>query len=164
MKRFLFSLIGTLLIFCMMDEQGDAQHGRRRSRSKPTVATNSHPVEISDAPSPEENLRIADECSLPDRPRPEAAIEMSMLCGKAISLPKPTYPEMAREARVSGTVTVDVVIDEKGRVIWANAMSGHPLLQGAAVKAACHARYTPTKISERAIKVNSMINYNFVSQ
>src|SRR5688572_17930094 len=49
------------------------------------------------------------------------AIKGGILNGKAISLPHPQYPAEARAAGIEGTVLVDVVIDESGAVISANA-------------------------------------------
>src|SRR3712207_8126518 len=57
------------------------------------------------------------------------------LNGKAISKPQPAYPPIAKAARASGTVTVQILVDESGRVVSASAVSGHPLLQQAAVSA-----------------------------
>src|SRR6185436_5008901 len=58
---------------------------------------------------------------------PRAPISGGVLNGKAISLPKPAYPPIARQAHASGTVVVQVTIDENGNVISAAAVSGHPL-------------------------------------
>ncbi|MBD0325774.1 MAG: energy transducer TonB [Pyrinomonadaceae bacterium] len=85
-----------------------------------------------------------------------------ILNGKAISLPKPPYPAIARAARASGTVVVQVIVDETGKVISARAISGHPLLQQAAVKAAYEARFAPTMLSGQPVKVMGTISYNFV--
>jgi hypothetical protein len=52
-----------------------------------------------------------------------------VLNNKAISLPKPAYPPIAKRAKASGTVVVQVLVDEKGNVVSARAVSGHPLLQ-----------------------------------
>ena len=93
---------------------------------------------------------------------PKAPISGGVLNGKAISLPKPPYPAIARSARASGTVTVQVTIDENGNVISARAVSGHPLLQAAAVAAARQAKFSPTKLSGQPVKVTGVITYNFV--
>jgi protein TonB len=90
-----------------------------------------------------------------------AVVSGGVLNGKAISLPKPPYPQIARTARASGTVTVQVMIDENGSVVSASAVSGHPLLRAAAVQAARQARFTPTKLSGQPVKVSGVINYNF---
>ena len=53
---------------------------------------------------------------------------------------------------------------ENGNVIAAHAVSGHPLLQSAAVGAARQARFSPTKLSGQPVKVTGVIQYNFVAQ
>jgi TonB family protein len=95
---------------------------------------------------------------------PRAPISAGVLNGKATYLPKPAYPPIARAAHVSGTVNVQVVIDESGKVISANAVSGHPLLQGSAVAAARQAKFSPTVLSGQPVKVTGIIVYNFVEQ
>jgi protein TonB len=76
-------------------------------------------------------------------------------------LPKPAYPPIAKSAHAAGTVVVQVTIDETGKVISAKAVSGHPLLQQAAVQAAYQARFSPTQLSGQPVKVTGQINYNF---
>ena len=103
----------------------------------------------------------------PPKPTPtprRAPISGGVLNGKAISLPKPPYPAIAKAARASGTVTVQVTIDESGKVISARAVGGHPLLQQAAVQAAYGARFSPTQLSGQPVKVTGVITYNFVAQ
>ncbi|MBV9211971.1 MAG: energy transducer TonB, partial [Acidobacteria bacterium] len=98
------------------------------------------------------------------KPVPKAPISGGVLNGKAISLPKPAYPAIAKTARASGTVVVQVTIDENGNVISANAISGPPLLRAAAVTAARGARFSPTKLSGQPVKVTGVINFNFTLQ
>ncbi|HEV8367602.1 MAG TPA: TonB family protein [Pyrinomonadaceae bacterium] len=111
-------------------------------------------------------VAIADEPPPPEvRPTPpRAPISGGVLNGKAISLPKPAYPPIARAAHASGTVVVQVLIDENGSVVSAHAVSGHPLLQAVAVGAAKQARFSPTKLSGQPVKVTGVIQYNFVAQ
>jgi protein TonB len=97
-------------------------------------------------------------------PKPKAPISQGVLNGKAISKPQPPYPPIAKAARASGTVVVQIVVDEGGKVISAKATSGHPLLQQAAVSAAYQARFTPTLLSGQPVKVSGFITYNFVLQ
>lgn len=87
-----------------------------------------------------------------------------VLNGSAISLPSPRYPEGARRLRVSGLVTVDVVIDETGKVISAQASGGPAALRDVAVQAALLARFTPTKLSGQPVKVAGLIHYKFAIQ
>ena len=83
--------------------------------------------------------------------------------GKAISLPRPDYPQIARSAHASGTVVVQVTIDEAGAVIAAHAVSGHPLLLGVSTAAAKQAKFSPTKLCGEPVKVTGVITYNFVA-
>jgi len=87
-----------------------------------------------------------------------------VLNGKAISLPKPSYPPVAKAAKASGTVVVQVTVDENGNVISAQPVSGHPLLQAAAVAAARGAKFSPTKLSGQPVKVTGILQYNFVAE
>ncbi|HVF23882.1 MAG TPA: TonB family protein [Pyrinomonadaceae bacterium] len=112
-------------------------------------------------------INIGEEPPPPAAPSPTprtAPISGGVLNGKAISLPKPAYPPIARAAHASGTVVVQVLIDENGNVVSAKAVSGHPLLQAVAVSAARQARFSPTKLSGQPVKVTGVIQYNFVAQ
>jgi TonB family protein len=93
-----------------------------------------------------------------------AAINGGVLNGKATSLPQPVFPAIARQAHASGAVTVEVTIGENGEVIAAHAVSGHPLLQAAAVTAARQASFTPTRLNGEPVKVEGVLIYNFVTQ
>ena len=120
-----------------------------------TVVSAPAKVNIADEPPPPP-------AATPTPPR--APISGGVLNGKAISLPKPAYPAIAKAAHAAGTVTVQVTIDENGSVISARAVSGHPLLQAVAVAAARQARFSPTKLSGQPVKVTGVIQYNFVAQ
>jgi protein TonB len=85
-----------------------------------------------------------------------------ILNSQAVSLPKPSYPAMARQIKVQGAVNVQVLIDETGRVISAKAVSGHPFFIPEAQRAAMQARFSPTIIGEQPVKVSGVITYNFV--
>ena len=63
--------------------------------------------------------------------------------------------------RAAGVVTVEVMLDEDGKVISARAVDGHSLLRAAAVAAARLARFTPTSISGQPVKVVGTITYKF---
>lgn len=87
-----------------------------------------------------------------------------ILNSEALSLPKPPYPPMAKQLRIQGTVSVQVLIDETGKVISAKAVSGNPALMNAAQQAAYGARFSPTMLGDQAMKVSGVITYNFVLQ
>ena len=97
------------------------------------------------------------------KPAPKV-VSKGVITGEAISLPRPAYPLLAKQMRVQGTVAVQVLIDESGRVISAKALSGNPSLLHAAQKAALEARFKPTRLSDQPVKVSGVITYNFVLQ
>ena len=74
----------------------------------------------------------------------------------------PQYPPIARAAHASGDVAVLIVIDEQGNVIAAKSVSGHPLLQAAALKAAKDSTFKPYFVDGAAVKVMGTLTYNFV--
>jgi TonB family protein len=95
--------------------------------------------------------------------RPKVDIgDGDVLNGKSLNLPRPAYPNIARAARASGTVLVQVTIDEQGNVATARAVSGHPLLMAAAVEAARQAKFSPTLFDGEPVKVTGVITYNFL--
>lgn len=89
------------------------------------------------------------------------SISGGVLNGKAIELPQPPFPPAARAVRASGAVSVQVMVDEKGNVSSASAVSGHPLLRAAAVQAARNAKFKPTMLSGKPVKVTGVLTYNF---
>ncbi|MDQ6651716.1 MAG: energy transducer TonB [Acidobacteriota bacterium] len=91
-------------------------------------------------------------------------IHKSVINGEALSLPKPPYPPLARQMRIQGSVSVQVLIDESGRVVSAKAVSGNPALVSAAQRAAFEARFSPTLLDAQPMKVSGVITYNFVLQ
>ncbi len=98
------------------------------------------------------------------KPAPRGPVSGGVLNGKAVRLVQPTYPAIARAAHASGTVTVQVLVDEAGNVISASAVSGHPLLQQSAVAAARASKFSPTLLSGVPVKVSGVITYNFQAQ
>ena len=100
----------------------------------------------------------------PVRPPTTQKVSQGVLIAKAISLPQPPYPQLAKQIRIQGPVTVQILVDEQGRVLTAQPVSGHPTLVAAAKEAALRARFTPTKLSGVPVKVQGLITYNFVLQ
>jgi TonB family protein len=93
-------------------------------------------------------------------PSPEKIVN-----GRALSIAKPEYPRAARERRLSGTVVVQVEIDEKGKVISAKDLcQGPPYLSESSVKAALRSTFSPTQLSGVPVKTKGVLRFNFVYQ
>ena len=80
---------------------------------------------------------------------------------KVLAASRACYPKLAQRARVFGVVHVIVVVDEGGFVTWAHACKGHPLLNAAAIKAACKWRFEPARCNNGIQTVNRMITFAF---
>lgn len=95
---------------------------------------------------------------------PSKPISGGVVNGKAVSLAKPEYPSEAQKQKVTGTVNVQVVIDENGNVISAKAVSGvdNLALRTAAENAALKSKFSPTRLSGAPVKVTGIVVYNFV--
>ena len=99
-----------------------------------------------------------------EKPKPQTIRKSTQLNGEALSLPKPPYPQIAKTLKIQGTVNVQVLINESGKVISAKAVSGNPALMGAAQQAAMQARFSATMLGDQPVKVSGIITYNFVLQ
>lgn len=97
----------------------------------------------------------------PSRKAPAIVVSLGVINGRALRNPAPAYPSIAKAAHTAGTVSVQVLLNEEGKVVSAQALSGPPLLRDAAVKAAYQARFSPTLLSHQPVKVSGIITYNF---
>jgi TonB family protein len=95
---------------------------------------------------------------------PSGAVSGGILNDKAVKLIQPSYPPIARASRASGQVQVQVLVDENGNVITAQAISGHILLQAVSVAAASASKFSPMKVAGQPVKVNGIVVYNFVPE
>lgn len=124
------------------------------ARATPTPAP-------SPSPTPPEASRLA---SSGEPVRRKTPISGGVLNSKAVNLPKPEYPSAAKSVGAQGRVVVELTIDEAGKVVKARAISGHPLLQKAAVAAALQARFSPTVLSGEHVSITGTISYTFLLQ
>jgi TonB family protein len=100
-------------------------------------------------------------------PKPKTTMESGLQMsdcigvGKVLTAYQPCYPKIAKAAKAFGVVQVMVVVNEDGKVIWAHVWKGHPLLQFAAIRAACKWRFEPAFCGSEKQRVNRMISFNF---
>jgi protein TonB len=151
--------------------QKNTTSDRKTAPSLPTAsatndlnAVNSAAVKTISSTADTKSPQVVLDSEPPPAPGPKPLLKPvsgGVLNGTAINLPAPLYPETAKRMRVSGVVVVDVVVDETGKVISAEASSGPSTLRDAAVQAALRARFSPTKLSGQPVKVSGVINYKF---
>jgi periplasmic protein TonB len=97
----------------------------------------------------------------PETPKTPRVVHKGVITSQALSLPKPSYPPIAKNMGIQGMVSVQVLIDESGRVVSAKAISGSPFLTAEAQRAALQARFSPTVLNDQPVKVSGVITYHF---
>lgn len=85
----------------------------------------------------------------------------SVIRENVIDKVEPQYRAVARNARVSGAVQVDIIIDEDGKVISAKAISGHPLLRKVSVDSAKQWTFKPFVVKDSPVQVEGILTFKF---
>lgn len=122
------------------------------------------PVERRDAPviqspvtgpvqSAPAEARTAPDASLPSN--------IGSLKDLALRLSVPTYPALERQNRTEGLVTVQVTIDEDGKVVNAKATNGPKGLRSASEDAARRSKFKPYTVEGKPVKATGYVVYNF---
>jgi protein TonB len=78
-----------------------------------------------------------------------------------IKQPKPIYPPLAKQARISGVVRFNALIGKDGTIQNLTLVSGHPLLVPAAQEAVKQWLYKPTLLNGEPVEVATVIDVNF---
>lgn len=87
--------------------------------------------------------------------------DVGLINNKALSLPGPAFPVNWRKTATPITVTVEVVVDETGRVIYARAVEGPQELRRVAEDAARRAGFLPFRAARRPFKAKGLLSYSF---
>ena len=123
-----------------------------------TAAAAARPTTTTAAPAPRPTTTTAAETSPPPETR---KVSEGVVRGNATVKAQPIYPAVAKRMQAAGSVQVQVLISEEGRVIEATAVSGHPLLLSAAADAARKWVFKPTKLNGIPVKVQSVLTFVF---
>jgi periplasmic protein TonB len=94
-------------------------------------------------------------------PAPSLEVSKSLVQPVLISQASPVYPDLARRTRSSGSVVVNLQIDEKGKVVKATPVSGPAMFHAAAVAAAMKFRYKPASIGGASVSSQSRVTMDF---
>ena len=81
--------------------------------------------------------------------------------GDLVSKVLPTYPPLARTARIQGTVVLQAMISKQGTIENLRLLSGHPMLAPAAIEAVRQWRYRPYVLNNEPVEVETQITVNF---
>ena len=102
----------------------------------------------------------------PDAPRPAGPVRMGDLPVPPTKIvdARPIYPEIARAARVEGTVVIEAMLDTAGRVTQSRVVKSVPLLDQAALDAVRQWRYRPSVYGGHPVAVLMTITIRFTLQ
>jgi protein TonB len=81
--------------------------------------------------------------------------------GRLIQKIEPTYPPLARSARIQGQVVLAAIISKSGEIQNLVLVSGHPLLVPATLEAVKKWRYRPYLLNGEPVEVETTITVNF---
>ena len=100
---------------------------------------------------------------LPDAPPPTQAVRVGgqIKEPKKLKDVKPTYPDIAKQARVQGVVILECTISPQGKVTDVKVLRGIPLLDAAAIEAVKQWVYTPTLLNGVPVPVIMTVTVNF---
>jgi protein TonB len=99
----------------------------------------------------------------PAAPQKQVAVKVggAVQAAKLLHQIKPAYPQLARSARISGTVRLSAIIAMDGNIKNLRVIEGHPLLTQAALDAVRQWTYKPTLLNGEAVEVITEIDVNF---
>ena len=99
----------------------------------------------------------------PRPPAPTHPIKVSHWAeGNLVYRVQPTYPPLARQARIQGAVQLRAIVSKSGTIERLTVESGHPMLAGSAVDAVRQWRYRPYLLNDEPIEIETEITVNFV--
>ena len=88
-------------------------------------------------------------------------VAVGSLAGKAKQKVPPSYPAIAKAARISGVVTVHLIVNERGDVESIERADGPVQLQQAASDAARRWKFQPTVIDGQRVRVTGYLSFQF---
>ena len=111
----------------------------------------------------ETNKPTAQPLAEPPKPKaePAAPADEPVIAAKPIHRVDPVYPSFARSLNLSGSVVVELTIDERGKVIKAEAVNGPAPLRQAAIDAAKQWEFQPATQNGKPVQNISRITFNF---
>ena len=88
-------------------------------------------------------------------------ISQGVTSGLLIHKTEPSYPALARSARIQGNVVLRAIIDKAGNIQDLQLVSGHPMLVPAAIEAVKQWRYRPYLLNGQPVEVDTTITVIF---
>jgi TonB family protein len=95
-------------------------------------------------------------------PSPDAVnVDSKVMGGSLLKKVQPSYPPLARQARIQGTVVLSALINKSGDITDLTLISGHPMLAPAAIAAVSQWKYQPYLLNGEPVLVKTTVKVNF---
>ena len=96
-----------------------------------------------------------------EAPSQRAQVGAPQMADRIVTKIAPIYPRIARQARIQGTVILQVQINKTGDVESMQLFSGHPMLAPAAIDAVKQWKYKPYLLNGEPVEVETQVQVNF---
>lgn len=161
----ILSFVTLISMACQQQTANNSANANAEAKATPAnAAVAAKPTEAetkpADAAPAGKEIKVADGPKLKSIEPAEGTILGGVLNDLAIELPQPD-PDAAMDANASGTVTVEVIVNEKGTVSTSSVVSGPTSLWRAAGEAARKARFDPPLHNGKPVKVAGVLTYEF---
>ena len=100
---------------------------------------------------------VAPKIATPQRVRVSSGVVQGLIVRRV----NPTYPPLARQARIQGVVILQAEISKEGNITNLQLISGHPMLAPAAIEAVKQWKYRPYLLNGEPVEVETQIQVNF---
>jgi len=101
----------------------------------------------------------------PEKPKPVTPSRIrvggAVTAANIAKMVRPTYPPLAKQARIQGTVRFNAIIAKDGTIQNLTVVTGHPLLIPSATEAVRQWIYKPTQLNGEPVEVQTQIDVNF---
>jgi len=103
------------------------------------------------------NNLLVPKIATPQRIRVSSGVSQGLLVRRV----QPTYPPLARQARIQGVVILQAQISKEGNIENLQLISGHPMLAPAAIEAVRQWKYRPYLLNGEPVEVETQVQVNF---
>jgi TonB family protein len=143
---------------------GASEGNAAKKEETPSASPGSQPTTGASAAEPSASQPSSDAGRVASAPKPEAneppLISAGSLTGRETKRVTPAYPQIAKNAGITGTVRVFAIVDENGKV-WVTNSEGPSVLRRVAEDAARGWIFPPTLVDGKPVRVAGYLDFEF---
>jgi len=148
----------------LLDEQAKALAKQKEDEQAKILAKQDEQAKILAKQKQTQAAVVPEKPKASEQPAAPKTVELGSLIGRAVKMVTPMYPPAAKQLNIVGQVTVQVMLDEKGEVTSAKAISGPQYLRLSSEDAARKSKFKPALVGSESVKATGVIVYNFTNK